>query len=99
MRHQSTIKHLAQNYDIIAFFYYPDAIMLIYFNGLLLGLSLIMALGPQNVFLIRQGARKNHAALSAVICFFVMSFWCAAVSLDYINCFWLIQTCKSGWYG
>ncbi|HEL9696451.1 TPA: amino acid transporter [Legionella pneumophila] len=44
--------------------------MLIYFNGLLLGLSLIMALGPQNVFLIRQGARKNHAALSAVICFF-----------------------------
>ncbi|HEE0245296.1 LysE/ArgO family amino acid transporter [Legionella pneumophila] len=44
--------------------------MLIYFNGLLLGLSLIMALGPQNVFLIKQGARKNYAALSAVICFF-----------------------------
>ncbi|KGP64034.1 amino acid transporter LysE [Legionella norrlandica] len=44
--------------------------MLIYFNGLLLGLSLIMALGPQNVFLLKQGARKNHAALSAAICFF-----------------------------
>jgi L-lysine exporter family protein LysE/ArgO len=44
--------------------------MLIYFNGLLLGLSLIMALGPQNVFLIKQGARRNHAALSAIICFF-----------------------------
>ncbi|MFC3909816.1 LysE/ArgO family amino acid transporter [Legionella dresdenensis] len=43
--------------------------MLVYFNGLLLGLSLIMALGPQNVFLIRQGALKNHAVLSAVICF------------------------------
>lgn len=43
--------------------------MLIYFNGLLLGLSLIMALGPQNVFLIKQGARKNHAALSAMVCF------------------------------
>lgn len=44
--------------------------MFIYFNGLLLGLSLIMALGPQNIFLIKQGARKNHAALSAVVCFF-----------------------------
>lgn len=43
--------------------------MLIYLNGLLLGLSLIMALGPQNIFLIKQGARRNHATLSAVICF------------------------------
>ncbi|KTD49314.1 LysE/ArgO family amino acid transporter [Legionella quateirensis] len=43
--------------------------MFIYFNGLLLGLSLIMALGPQNVFLIKQGARRNHAALSAMVCF------------------------------
>lgn len=43
--------------------------MLVYLNGLLLGLSLIMALGPQNIFLIKQGARKNHATLSAVICF------------------------------
>lgn len=43
--------------------------MFIYFNGLLLGLSLIMALGPQNVFLIKQGARRNHAGLSALVCF------------------------------
>jgi L-lysine exporter family protein LysE/ArgO len=43
--------------------------MLIYFNGLILGLSLIMALGPQNIFLIKQGARRNHAALSALVCF------------------------------
>ncbi|KTD57571.1 LysE/ArgO family amino acid transporter [Legionella shakespearei] len=43
--------------------------MFIYFNGLILGLSLIMALGPQNIFLIKQGARKNHAALSALVCF------------------------------
>jgi len=43
--------------------------MLIYLNGLLLGLSLIMALGPQNVFLIKQGARRNHATLSAMVCF------------------------------
>lgn len=44
--------------------------MPIYFNGLLLGLSLITALGPQNIFLIRQGAMRKHAMLSAVICFF-----------------------------
>lgn len=43
--------------------------MLIYFNGLILGLSLITALGPQNIFLIRQGAMRKHAALSAFTCF------------------------------
>ncbi|AHE68370.1 lysine efflux permease [Legionella oakridgensis ATCC 33761 = DSM 21215] len=44
-------------------------IMPIYLNGLMLGLSLIMALGPQNIFLIRQGALRQHAVLSAVTCF------------------------------
>ncbi|QBR83159.1 amino acid transporter [Legionella israelensis] len=43
--------------------------MIVYLNGLILGLSLIMALGPQNIFLIRQGARQNHAVLSVLICF------------------------------
>ena len=43
--------------------------MFIYLNGLLLGLSLIMALGPQNIFLIKQGTRRNHPALSAAVCF------------------------------
>ncbi len=43
--------------------------MPVYFKGLMLGLSLIMALGPQNVFLIRQGAMRQHAMLSAIICF------------------------------
>lgn len=43
--------------------------MFVYFKGLLLGLSLIIALGPQNVFIIKQGVRKNHATLSAIVCF------------------------------
>ena len=43
--------------------------MCAYINGLLLGLSLIVSLGPQNIFLIKQGAQKNHAVLSASICF------------------------------
>lgn len=55
--------------------------MLVYLNGLLLGLSLIMALGPQNVFLIRQGAQKKHAVLSAIICFFCdLILICASVA-------------------
>ncbi len=44
--------------------------MFVYFNGLILGLSLIIALGPQNIFLIKQGIRKNHPLLSAMVCFF-----------------------------
>lgn len=40
-----------------------------FLSGLILGFSLIIALGPQNVFLIRQGALRQHALLSASICF------------------------------
>lgn len=55
--------------------------MFVYFNGLLLGLSLIIALGPQNLFLIKQGARKNHALLSAVVCFICdMVLICASIT-------------------
>lgn len=43
--------------------------MPIYLKGLVLGLSLIITLGPQNLFLIKQGARGHHAGLSALVCF------------------------------
>lgn len=43
--------------------------MPVYLNGLMLGLSLIASLGPQNVFLIRQGVMRKHATLSAIVCF------------------------------
>ncbi|MFW2513160.1 LysE/ArgO family amino acid transporter, partial [Demequina sp. SO4-13] len=33
-----------------------------------LGLSLIVAIGAQNVFVLRQGLRKEHVALVVVIC-------------------------------
>lgn len=42
---------------------------IVYINGLLLGFSLIMALGPQNIFLMRQGATRQHAFLSVMVCF------------------------------
>ena len=50
-------------------FFNALVIMPIYLNGLLLGFSLIMALGPQNIFLIRQGAARHHPVLSALTCF------------------------------
>lgn len=36
--------------------------------GLGLGLSLIVAIGAQNLFLLRQGVRREHALLVAAIC-------------------------------
>lgn len=43
--------------------------MVVYFNGLLMGFSLTMALGPQNIFLIRQGIMRHSTLLAAVVCF------------------------------
>jgi L-lysine exporter family protein LysE/ArgO len=37
-------------------------------TGLLFGLSLIVAIGPQNAFVVRQGALRNHVAIVVAIC-------------------------------
>ena len=37
--------------------------------GLLLGFSLIISIGAQNLFLIRQGLKKEYAYLCALVCF------------------------------
>jgi L-lysine exporter family protein LysE/ArgO len=37
-------------------------------SGLLFGLSLIVAIGPQNAFVVRQGALRRHVAIVVVIC-------------------------------
>ncbi len=37
--------------------------------GFTLGISIIISLGMQNIFLIKQGARQHYAYLSAAICF------------------------------
>lgn len=37
--------------------------------GLLLGFSLIISIGAQNLFLIRQGLKKEKAYLCALVCF------------------------------
>lgn len=42
--------------------------MSIVFAGLLLGFSLIVAIGPQNLLLIRQGARREHVTAIIAVC-------------------------------
>ncbi|MCB2411635.1 LysE/ArgO family amino acid transporter [Demequina sp. TTPB684] len=39
-----------------------------FLSGLALGLSLIVAIGAQNVFVLRQGLRKEHVGLVIAIC-------------------------------
>lgn len=47
----------------------PGEKMSVYFHGFFLGLALSSSLGPQNIFLIRQGLLRNHPLLSAFICY------------------------------
>lgn len=37
-------------------------------SGLLFGLSLIVAIGPQNAFIVRQGALRRHVTIVVAIC-------------------------------
>ena len=39
-----------------------------FINGLSLGLSLILVIGAQNVFVLRQGLSKSHVFLTAIFC-------------------------------
>jgi L-lysine exporter family protein LysE/ArgO len=42
-----------------------------YVTGLLLGASLIIAIGAQNAFVLRQGLLRVHVALVVVVCIFI----------------------------
>jgi L-lysine exporter family protein LysE/ArgO len=39
-----------------------------FLRGLTLGLSLIVAIGPQNAFVLKQGLTRRHALLAALAC-------------------------------
>ena len=40
----------------------------IYFTGMLTGLALILAIGAQNAFVLRQGIRREHVLVVVAIC-------------------------------
>ena len=42
--------------------------MEVIFLGFFTGLSLILAIGPQNIFVIEQGLKKQHVFLVCIIC-------------------------------
>lgn len=42
---------------------------MVFVYGFILGISLIISLGPQNIFLIRQGVLRQYAFVSATVCF------------------------------
>lgn len=42
--------------------------MIAYFAGLSLGLSLILAIGAQNAFVLKQGLKKQHIFIVCLIC-------------------------------
>ena len=42
---------------------------MVFVYGFVLGISLIISLGPQNIFLIRQGVLKQYPFVSATVCF------------------------------
>ena len=43
-------------------------ILPVFFQGLALGLSLIVAIGAQNAFVLRQGLRREHVGLIVLFC-------------------------------
>ena len=40
----------------------------VYVTGLMMGLSLIVAIGPQNAFVMRQGLRNEHLFAVCLAC-------------------------------
>lgn len=45
-----------------------------WFEGLVLGAGLIMAIGAQNAFVLKQGIKRQHLLLTAITCFVCDSF-------------------------
>lgn len=54
--------------DLPDFFLLTGADISVYFTALVLGLSLIVAIGAQNAFVLRQGLRKEHVFPVCLIC-------------------------------
>ena len=66
--------------------------------GLALGLSLIVAIGAQNAFVLRQGLRREHVAAVAAVCavsdavLVAVGVWGAGAALDRVP--WLLTAIR-----
>ena len=45
-----------------------NILLLAFISGFLISISLILALGPQNVFVLRQGLLRSHVFASCLVC-------------------------------
>ena len=71
-----------------------------FIQGFIIGLSLILAIGPQNLFVIKQGLQKNHVFIVCLICSFAdtaliilgitISSYIVKISPIYINLFVIV---------
>lgn len=59
---------IQQKFLVVLLFCAPYRGPVTFFSGLALGLSLIIAIGAQNVFVLRQGLRREHVRLVVAIC-------------------------------
>lgn len=75
--------------------------MIAFLPGLLTGLSLIIAIGAQNAFVIRQGLTKKHVLLVIAICSIsdalLIALGVAGVGVLISGLPWLLETIR--WFG
>ncbi len=75
--------------------------MLAFLPGLLTGLSLIVAIGAQNAFVIRQGLTRKHVLLAVLVC--MVSDWIliaagvAGLGALIVQLGWLLEVLR--WFG
>ena len=75
--------------------------MLAFLPGLLTGLSLIIAIGAQNAFVIRQGLTRKHVLLAVLVC--MVSDWIliaagvAGLGALIVQLGWLLEVLR--WFG
>ena len=70
-----------------------NGVVMAFFSGFFLGLSLIMSIGMQNLFLIRQGLRREHAWQCALVLsiadMLMVLFGATSVAHVLLNLTWL----------
>lgn len=75
--------------------------MLAFLPGLLTGLSLIVAIGAQNAFVIRQGLTRKYVLMTVLFCIasdvILMAAGVAGLGALIIQASWLLETLR--WFG
>jgi len=75
--------------------------MLAFLPGLLTGLSLIIAIGAQNAFVIRQGLTRKYVLMTVLVCIIsdvtLMAVGVAGLGAIILQLDWLLEVFR--WFG